>query len=149
MDEHTKLFEKDIGTWEGDVTVTPFPGAPAQTSRGVMTNRLVGGRWLVADFKNDSGFEGHGIYGWDATKQRYVSTWIDSMRNAMVIADGTLDLPNRTMTYAFEISHGGRTIKCRDVTTFPEEGTQVFRSFIEIEPGKEHQVVSATYRKRA
>src|SRR5580692_10622765 len=73
--EH-RVFEKDVGTWDADVEVR-MPGAPLQTSRGVAVNRLVcGGLWLVGDFRNEtSGFEGHGVYGYDPQTKKYVGTW--------------------------------------------------------------------------
>jgi len=149
MNAETKLFEKDIGTWDAEIEVIPQPGADPQRSTGVMVNRLVGGRWLVASFKNEAtGFEGHGIYGWDATKQAYVGTWVDPMRSSLVVAEGTLDEAARTMTYRFELIQNGRTMRWRDVTTFVDDNTQVFRSILELAPDREHEVLTATYRRR-
>jgi hypothetical protein len=56
-----------------------MPGAPPQSSRGVIVNRLVcGGLWLVSEFHNETtGFDGHGIFGYDVQKKKYVGTWID------------------------------------------------------------------------
>jgi len=149
MDE-LKLFDKDIGTWDGEIEVRPQPGAEVQRSTGVMVNRLVAGRWLVCDFKNaTTGFEGHGVYGWDAAKQRYVGTWVDPMRTSLVIAEGTLDAPARTMTYHYELAFGGKSFRLRDVTTFVDDDRQVFRSIIELAPGQDHEVMTATYRRRS
>lgn len=148
MNDPIKLFEKDIGTWDGEVEVRPYPGAEPQRSKGVMVNRVLAGRWLITDFKNESGFEGHGIYGWDDTKQRYVGTWVDAMRGSLVIAEGTFDEAARTMTYRFELSHGGKTFTARDVTQLVDDDTQLFRSFIEMGDAPPHEVVTATYRRR-
>lgn len=148
MNDAIKLFEKDIGTWDGEVEVRPYPGADPQTSKGVMTNRVLGGRWLVSDFKNDSGFEGHGVYGWDDAKQRYVGTWVDGMRGQLVIAEGSFDDASRTMTYRIELTHDGKTFTARDVTQMVDDNTQVFRSFIEMGDAPPHEVVTATYRRR-
>jgi hypothetical protein len=143
------LFEKDIGTWDGELEVVPQPGADPQRSTGVMVNRIVGGRWLVCDFKNaTTGFEGHGIYGWDAAKQSYVGTWVDPMRSSLVIATGTFEAEARRMTYRYELKHGERTFTLRDVAEFPEADVQLFRSIMELAPGKDHVVLSATYRRR-
>ena len=149
MSEPSKLFDKDIGTWDGEIEVRPYPGAEPQRSKGVMVNRLLGGRWLISEFKNETGFEGHGIYGWDDAKQSYVGTWVDAMRGTLVIADGTWDAPAQTMTYRSELSHGGKTFIARDVTQNVEPGTQIFRSFIEVGDAPPHEVVTATYRRRS
>jgi hypothetical protein len=142
MTDPSQLFASDVGTWDGEIDVRPQPGAPLQHSRGVMTNRMVG-PWLVCDFKNETGFEGHGIYGWDAAKQSYVATWIDSTRSSLVIGIGTFDAAARTMTYRYEQG----PMKWRDVVTFPDEDTQLFRSILAL-PSGEHEVVTGTYRRR-
>ncbi len=148
MNDAIKLFEKDLGTWEGEIEVRPYPGAQPQTSRGVMTNRVLGGRWLISELKNESGFEGHGIYGWDDAKQRYVGTWVDGMRGQLVLAEGTYDEASHTMTYRFELTHQGKTFTARDVTQLLDAYSLVFRSFIEMGDAPPHEVVTATYRRR-
>jgi hypothetical protein len=149
MSDHTKLFEKDVGTWDGEIEVRVDPAAEPQRSSGVMTNQLIGDRWLVTEFKNETtGFEARGIYGWDDAQQAYVGTWIDSMRSSLVIGQGTLDLDSNTMTYRFEVPQGDKIQRWRDVTHFVDDDNQVFRSFLELHPGKEHAVVTAKYRRR-
>jgi len=49
--EH-EILKKSVGTW--DATVEEMaPGAPAKTSKGTETAKLVGGLWLVSDFKSE------------------------------------------------------------------------------------------------
>src|ERR1700689_3094594 len=86
--EHA-VFSKDVATWDADVLVR-MPGAPPQESRGVAVNRLVcGGLWLVSDFKNETtGFEGHGVFGYDAQQKKYVGTWVDPMRTFLAPMSG-------------------------------------------------------------
>ncbi len=61
-------------------------------------NKLVGGSSLVIDFANDSGFQGHGVYGWDPAKQKYVGTWVDPMRTFLSPMEGTWDAATKTMS---------------------------------------------------
>ena len=70
--EHDVL-KKDVGDWLAEITITPGLGAPQQKSKGRMTGKLIsGGRWLVTEFKNlTTGFEGHGIYGYDKAAGHY------------------------------------------------------------------------------
>lgn len=138
-------YEADVGTWDGDVEVCPYPGAEVQRSTGVMTNRLVG-KWLVSDFKNATGFEGHGIYGWDAAKQAFVGTWVDEARGSLVIGAGTLD--GNTMTYRYELVTAERTMRWHDVHERIDDNTRLFRSFYELPSGESHEVVTARYRRR-
>jgi hypothetical protein len=149
MEDPTTLFQKDLGTWDADIVVRPQPGAEPQLSKGVSVNRLVGGKWLVADFKNETtGFEGHGVYGWDAYKKKYVGTWVDPMRSGMVIAEGTWDSAAKTMTYWGEIIVNERTIRWREVTEKVDDQTQIFRSFMPIPGGDEFEMMTVTYRRR-
>jgi hypothetical protein len=150
MENPTQVFEKDLGIWDAEVEVRPQPGAAAQRSQGVSVNRLLGGRWLVTDFKNDtSGFEGHGIYGWDVAKQKFVGTWVDSMRGSLVITDGNWDPARRTMTYRGEMTMGERKISWREQTQSIDSDTQIFRSFLALPDGGEHEMMTVTYRRRA
>jgi hypothetical protein len=147
MDDPSKIFEKDVGTWDAEIEVRPHPGAEPQRSTGVSVNRLVGGRWLVADFKNDTtGFDGHGVYGWDASKQKYVGTWVDPMRSSLVVAEGSWD--GRMMTYQAEITVGERLIRWREVTETIDDRTQVFRSWMALPDGGEFEMMTVTYKKR-
>jgi hypothetical protein len=139
-------FEADVGTWDGEIAVQQQPGAPTQHSKGVMTHRLVGS-WLVADFKNETGFEGHGIYGWDTAKQAYVGTWIDGLRRWLVVGTGTRK--GQTITYRFELATGDRTMRWMDETERVDKNTRRFRALIELPTGELHAVVTGMYRRRS
>lgn len=72
------------GDWEGEETLHPAPWMPeGGTARGRFTNRVVlGGFNLVNVYAQTRGgqvvFEGHGVYGYDAERQRYTMYWFDS-----------------------------------------------------------------------
>src|SRR5512141_2767464 len=100
----TALFEMDEGVWDGEMEIHPGPGAPALRHKGVSTNRrIAGGRWLVVDFQTDSGFEGHGIYGWDASTGKYTGCWVDSLQTAISRGTGTWNPETKTMTFEVEV----------------------------------------------
>jgi hypothetical protein len=144
-----KVFESDVGTWDADVIVRPGPGAPEQRSTGVSVQKLIGGRWLCADFRNEgSGFEGHGIYGWDATRKAYVGTWVDPMRTFLTVMEGAWDPGTRTMTFHAEARlPDGRVLTWREQTV-KDGDVQTFRQFWAM-PGGEHEMMTVTYRRRA
>ena len=144
-----QILESDVGTWDVDVEVRPLPGAQPQKSRGVSVNRLVGGRWLVSDFRNEtSGFEGHGVHGWDATRGKYTGVWVDAMRSFLAIAEGTYDVATRTMTLAAEAQLPDRVLRWREVTERLDEDTRVYRSIFVLPDGGEFETMTATYRRR-
>jgi hypothetical protein len=143
-----EVFRKDEGTWDAHIEVH-VPGMPVQESRGTLVGRRVG-PWLVTDFKNETtGFEGRGIYGWDATRKKYVGTWIDPMRSALVVMEGQWDAEKRTMTFAAEMTRadGGR-IKWREVTETVDTDTQVYRSVVPLPDGGEHEMMRVKYTRR-
>ena len=144
------VFQKDVGTWDAEVEIRPAPGAPAQLSRGVAVSKLIaGGRWLITDFKNEtSGFEGHGVYGWDAGRKQYTGVWVDPARSSLVVANGTWDAAKRTLTFSAEAKFGERTIQWREVTESRDADTQVFRSLFPVPGGADFEMMTVTYRRR-
>jgi hypothetical protein len=132
------VFQKDIGEWDADLEVTPYPGAGVNRTAGVAINRLVGGRWVVSDLTTESGFSGHGVYGWDPAQRAYVGIWVDAMSGGIAQGTGTWDEASRTMTYDFEI----------ELQDQLADGTQVYRNLRTMPDGREHEVIRATYRRR-
>jgi len=143
-----ELLADDAGVWQAAVQVRPAPGAPVQTSDGTMVNRMCG-PWLVSDFKNEtSGFEGHGIYGWDSVERQYAGTWVDPMRRTIVVMHGKWDEAARTMTYVGEMSRpDGSRMRWREVTERPGPDVRVFRSFVPAADGHEFEAMTVHYRR--
>ena len=147
MDEIAVLAQ-DVGTWDAVVEVRTA-GPPVAPSKGVSENRLVGGRWLVIDFRNESGFEGLGVTGWDTGRQAYASTWVDTARTFLAVGEGRWDPEARTMTVIFEAAlPDGRRHRWREVTERPGADARVFRSLMAGPDGAEHEVMTVTYRRR-
>jgi hypothetical protein len=157
MDEIRALdvLSSDAGVWDADVEVRPSPDVPVQRSLGTMRSRMCG-PWLVSDFKNEtSGFEGHGVYGWDAVAGKYVGTWVDPMRRSLVVMEGTWDPERCAMTYVGEIKRpDGSRLRWREVTERPEADVRVFRSFVPMPPhgedgGGEYEVMTVRYVRKS
>ena len=145
----TAVFAKDEGIWDAETEVRPGPGAPPVTTKGVSTNkRIGGGRWLVIDYRADSGFEGHGIYGWDAATERYTGVWVDSMQTAISRAEGSWDPASKTMTFHVEVSHAGQTVRYREETRTLPDGSLVYRNLVPTPGGGEFEMIRTTYRRR-
>jgi hypothetical protein len=144
------VLAADVGTWDADVRVRPAPGVEALPSKGVLINRFAcGGRWLISDFRGDSGFEGHGIHGYDPVRGCYVATWVDTERSFLGVAEGSWDAAARVMTYRWEATVGGRTMFWREVTEKGQPGVLVFRQFMPAPAGGELEMITTTYRRRS
>jgi hypothetical protein len=140
-------LDADVGTWDAAVTVT-FPGSPPSESTGVSVQRWTAGRkWLIADFEGSTGHVGHGIYGWDPAKGRYVSTWVDNMRTFLVVAEGTWNEAEREMTYVVEADIGGRRMRWREITTRTGADERVFRQVMDM-GGGEVETMRVVYSRR-
>lgn len=102
--EH-KILKMEEGEWEaktmlwmGPTGLLPEP----LVSSGKETNRMIGDFWTVSDFSGDFGgmpYTGHGQFGYDAEKGKYVGTWIDSFSPNVTMMEGTWDAEKKTMTY--------------------------------------------------
>ena len=144
------LLHKDVGEWDATITVIPTPGAPPQASTGRLVGRLIsGGRWLVTDFKNyTTGFEGHGIYGYNAASKRYVGTWVDDMRTNIYVGEGEWDAAAKTMTYSWSAKMpNGQTMAWRETSQLVSDTEQVFRVLLPLPDGGEFEMMRAVYRR--
>jgi hypothetical protein len=143
------VLASDAGVWRGVVEVRPAPDVPVQRSEGTMQSRMCG-PWLVSDFKNEtSGFEGHGVYGWDAVSGKYVGTWVDPMRRSLVVMEGSWDPDARALTYIGEMKRpDGTRLRWREVTERPSDDVRVFRSFVPMPDGGEYEVMTVRYERK-
>lgn len=144
------VLQKDVGTWDAELTIVPQPGAAPIQQRGVATNRLIaGGRWLVVEFRADSGFEGHGLYGWDTATDRYTGVWADGAGGGMARATGTWDAARATMTYEVVVGEGASARRYREVTRTVDADTLAYQNLVPLPDGQEHAVLAITYRRRS
>ncbi|MET0553778.1 MAG: DUF1579 domain-containing protein [Vicinamibacteria bacterium] len=149
--EH-EILKSDVGTW--DVTVESFmPGAPApMTSKGTETNTLMGGLWLVTDFKADMmgmPFQGHGVTGYDAGKKKYVGTWVDTLSSGLGLSEATWDAASKTMTGTIEAPDpSGQVQKMKSVVTYKDADTRVFTMSGTGPDGKDVKIMTITYTRK-
>jgi hypothetical protein len=152
-----KLLAQAEGEWDADITMTvPGPDGkvtPAK-SKGVETNRLFAGKWLISEFKGEffnSPFEGHGQNGYDTKKGKYVATWIDSMSTRIDFMEGTYDEKTKTVTLSADTVEpmSGKPMKLRLETQYKDENTRLFSEYIQVEGQKEFsKFMEITYTKR-
>ncbi len=148
--EANEVFERDVGAWDSDVEIRPGPDAPVVRMKGTYHNRrIAGGRWLVVEYRSDGGFEGHGVYGWDDARGRYVGIWVDSTQSAIAQSEGTWDPSSRTMTYVTTADLAGRTLRYREVMEGREDGAVVYRNFMPGPDGREYEMIHIVSRRRS
>jgi len=140
------------GTWDAMVEVSMgAPGTAPQVSKGIETNRrCCGGLWLVTEFRNDAGsraYEGHGLTGYDPSKKKYVSTWVDSDLTAPMISEGAYDATGGTLTMRGSMTSRGKTMPWRSVQVWKDDDTRLVTMYMRGPDGKEAPGLKIAYTR--
>jgi hypothetical protein len=152
--EH-EVLKKDAGAWDATVEATMEPGAKPSVSKGVEVNTLIGdGLWLIQDFKGEfmgAPFQGHGVLGYDASKKKYVGTWVDSMSMGLNAIEGTYDPKTRTLSTTMEgPCPDGTVMKMRATNEWKDSDTRVSTMYSSAGPGgAESVMMKITYKRRS
>jgi Protein of unknown function (DUF1579) len=150
--EHDVL-KMDLGTWNATVEVNQGPGKPT-TSKGVEVNTIgCGGLCLITDFKGEMmpgmPFHGHGVATWDASRKVYRGSWVDSMSQGLLLAEGKWDPATKTATSTMEGPDAtGKIVKMRSVVTYPSATSRVMTMYGPGPDGKEMQMMKISYTKK-
>lgn len=146
-----KVFE---GTWE--CTATFAPGAPFPPMTGTETNVPgLGGLWLISEVScraaDGTPFLGHGIYGWDAARRKYVSAWVDSFTPMLATAFGDADRSGKVLTFRGEQPdpQTGNMVPVRSVSEVHDAGRRTFTMYAPGPDGREAAMMTITYRRKA
>ncbi len=148
--EHAHL-KSHVGKWTTEMK-TYFEGPDsAAVSKGSATFTLLyDGRYLQQVFKGEFAgvpFQGRGLTGFDKTKKKFVSTWIDNFETGILTMEGTYDEKTKTMTEV-GISHSaeGET-KMKNVTKQIDKDTVLFSMYMTPPGGTEALGMEITYRR--
>jgi hypothetical protein len=149
--EHA-VFEDVAGTWEARIETFMGPGEPA-VSTGTEVNRVgCGGLCLISDFTGSfmgAAFEGHGTDTWDATKKKYVGTWMDSMTQGLSLSESTYDPATKTMTGWMEgPDMTGNISRSKSTSTMKDADTRVMEMHNVAPDGSETLGMRITYTRK-
>ncbi|NCT68731.1 MAG: DUF1579 domain-containing protein [Rhodanobacteraceae bacterium] len=99
------VLAMEEGIWDAVIEFPPAkPDAAPGRATGVQTNTFVTGRrWIRNDFAVDAKYGGHGTWGYDPVKGKYVGIWVDSNQDYIRFDEGTYDTATRTMTWWSEL----------------------------------------------
>jgi hypothetical protein len=150
MPQH-KILAMQAGVWDADVTLK-VPGQEVK-SKGVETNHMIGGKWLISEFKGEifGPFEGCGQNGYDAKKGKYVAAWVDSQAKSIAMLEGSYDEKTKTLTLtgSTENPGTGEPMVLRLETQFKDDDTRVLNEFAQIGEQKEFvKLMEITYTRR-
>ena len=150
--EH-KALEPLVGTWQAKVKLWLDPTKGPTESEGVMKrNFIMGGLFLEEKYEGKffgTDFKGVGTTGYDPSKKKYVSTWIDTMSPTITISEGTYDAKTKTLTATMEeVDPSGKKMKGRDVIKIVDDDHQVQEMYRTPEGGKEFKVMEIHYSRQ-
>lgn len=99
------VLRLEEGVWDAAIEFpAEKPGEPPKKMTGVQTNTFViGNGWIKNDFVVDATYGGHGTWGYDPRKGKYVGIWVDTNQNYIRVDEGTFDAMTQTMTWWSEL----------------------------------------------
>lgn len=119
-----RLLERRVGTWEATLVSRDPAGAEVRT-RGTLRVRELADFHTLEDFEGEfMGMEmlGHGVTSWCPIRQRFLSTWVDSMTPSPMQLSGDYDAERDELTLRGEcFGPSGKLEPCRTVTRFVDE----------------------------
>jgi hypothetical protein len=91
-----------LGNWKAEVTCWMDPDGPPSVSHATSkTNWTLDGRFLEEEFHGEmmgKPFTGRCLLGFDNTKQKFNSVWVDSMHTSMCVSEGKGDNGYKVIT---------------------------------------------------
>ena len=150
--EHAVL-KYEVGVWDM-VSVMETPDGKVEFS-GVETNTMIGDMWVSSTLVYEvAGQEmaGHGVFGYDPNKKKYIGTWHDAASPYRSDMEGTWNEETKTFVYDMKGRDPGTGNEQNGKVTIKYDGDdkKVFKMQIE-NPADKSQLIdyfSMTYTKR-
>jgi hypothetical protein len=152
--EHEALKDME-GTWDYVMKFTGMDGKEA-VSKGVETCTPVGGFWMIFDIKTPDmmmgkPWHGHGTFGYDPDKKKYVGTFVNSASAYLHLGEGTIDAAGKviTMTWVGKSEHQpGKVGTMREVFEKKDKDNAVMTMYGTGPDGKEIVYFTSTYTRK-
>jgi hypothetical protein len=97
-----KALEPLVGEWNAEVKLWMAPDAPPTVSKATAKSTwAMKGRFVREEFNGEfmgKPFNGMSFTGYDNTKEKYSSVWIDDMSTTMVTTEGEADKAGKVIT---------------------------------------------------
>jgi hypothetical protein len=99
-EQHKKL-EALVGNWTAAAKFWMGPGKPVESTGTAEIKAVLGGRFYQETYSGTfmgKPFSGMGMTGFDLVKNKYVTSWTDTMTTWMENAEGTADAAGKVIT---------------------------------------------------
>jgi len=146
------VLKLEEGVWDAAIEFPPAkPGDAPMHATGVQTNTFVTGNgWIRNDFAVDAKYGGHGTWGYDPKKGKYVGVWVDSNQDYIRLDEGVFDADTQTMTWTSELRQPDPypPAKYRMVETFDGDTRVLMMTAIGPKSGKEVPLGKIVFTRR-
>jgi len=153
--EHEWL-QQLVGEWSFEAASIVEDGQPSITHAGTESVRALGPLWVLCEGRTERADGGADLtvmtLGFDATKQRFVGTFIGSMMSYLWVYEGTLDPSGTVLTLdcagpSFE--EGAGIVPYTDVIELKGADQRVLWAQVQREDGTWHRFMTSNYRRTA
>ena len=153
--EMQKMLAKSDGNWIGETKMWMESGSQPMMSKSEAANKMVfDGRYQMSTHKGDMmgmPFEGISIVGYDNSKKKFVSSWIDNMGTGIMNMEGTWNASNKSIEFKGKMtdpSRPGKDCNVREIFTFIDDNTQKMEMFgSDHKTGKEFKTMEINYTR--
>jgi len=148
--EHHRLGEA-VGRWAVECTYFMLPGQPPLQARAQDNIERVGPYWTLSNFRSEmmgAPFRGHAAVGFDPVKNKWVSTWIDSMSPFLFVLEGGFDTSGKVLAMTGEVAGlDGRPVRYRTREEHLSRDHRVLDMFHTMPDSPETQMFRFVYRR--
>lgn len=129
------MMAKDVGNWDGDVTMWMSPDAPPSKSTMSSEVRMIfNGLYQEGINKgnfNGMPFEGRSIVAYNNATKKFEQTWIDNFGTGIMFLTGTYDSTNKSVTMTGTMFNPMTMKECttRQVLKYIDDNTQMMEMY--------------------
>ena len=149
-----KALEALVGNWNAEVKCWMAPDAPAAVTKATAKSTwAMNGRFVQQEFKGEfmgKPFRGMSLTGYDNTKQKYNSVWVDDMHTSMFTSEGEAEDGGKIITcqgkYDCPIT-GQKDMVMKQVTRIISQDKHVFEMY-DLSKGDNLKTMEITYTRK-
>lgn len=154
--EMQKMLAQSDGNWVGETTMWMENGSQPMMSKSEAANKMIfDGRYQMSTHKGDMmgmPFEGISIVGYDNSKKKFVSSWIDNMGTGIMNMEGVWNASTKSIEFKGKMtdpSRPGKECNVREVFTFIDDNTQKMEMYgPDAKTGKEFKTMEIKYTRK-
>ena len=150
-----EAFQAEVGSWDAEVKTWMTPDGDPEITTGSEEIEMMGSNWLISNFYGQAlgqPFRGIGQLGYDATKKKFVGTWIDTLTPGLSLMQGDYDGETKTFTYFAKSPDpaSGEQQLTKMVSQIIDENHKSFKVFVQLpeEDGAWWQQMEIQYTRK-